>query len=425
MSALPSAYASARNPVSAMNLLSAQPEPANPAARNERTEAQASFRTDTRANSFSQTLQSRMPEPPRNEAPRPQDRQGAERSPTAEGRNSPSPERASAPDGARTAEADQPADAPPSTQTQEGSTGTGQNPSDAQGQAQTEAQPQQPAAAGSPEASAAASVAGLPAAIAALLSGQQDSAAVEDGTESLLTNPNGGKKSIHNSALLTSLGQEIADGYANPGLQAKAIAVAANAVSAGIAAGRGAEAATGLVKEGAEGGASLQGTGLHLHGSPQLLRQAQGAQPTPQLPVQTPAGQQAWAEDVGNQVRWMLGRAESKAELVLTPPSLGKLEVSISLNGDQTTAQFIASSQAARDALERAMPHLREILQQAGIMLGDANVSTSGQQGRDGGTSRQDGGNGQDDEALTGAGTQSGSGGGWVKQQQGMVDTFA
>ena len=71
------------------------------------------------------------------------------------------------------------------------------------------------------------------------------------------------------------------------------------------------------------------------------------------------------------------------------------------------------------------MPHLREILQQAGIMLGDANVSTSGQQGRDGGTSRQDGGNGQGDEALTGAGTQSGSGGGWVKQQQGMVDTFA
>lgn len=425
MSALPSAYASARNPVSAVNLLSAQPEPANPAARNARTEAQASFRTDTRANSFSQTLQSRMPEPPRNEAPRPQDRQGAERSTAAEGRNSPSPERASSPDGARAAEADQPADAPPSTQAQEGNSGSGHNPSDAQGQAQTAAQPQQPAAAGSPEASAAASVAGLPAAIAALLSGQQDSAAVEDGTESLLTNPNGGKKSIHNSALLTSLGQEIADGNANPGLQAKAIAVAANAVSAGIAAGRGAEAATGLVKEGAEGGASLQGTGLHLHGSPQLLRQAQGAQPTPQLPVQTPAGQQAWAEDVSNQVRWMLGRAESKAELVLTPPSLGKLEVSISLNGDQTTAQFIASSQAARDALERAMPHLREILQQAGIMLGDANVSTSGQQGRDGGTSRQDGGNGQGDEALNGAGTQSGSGGGWVKQQQGMVDTFA
>ncbi|MFV8823504.1 flagellar hook-length control protein FliK [Thauera sp. WH-2] len=425
MSALPSAYASARNPVSAVNLLSAQPEPANPAARNARTEAQASFRTDTRANSFSQTLQSRMPEPPRNEAPRPQDRQGAERSTAAEGRNSPSPERASSPDGARAAEADQPADAPPSTQAQDGNSGSGQNPSDAQGQAQTAAQPQQPATAGSPEASAAASVAGLPAAIAALLSGQQDSAAVEDGTESLLTNPNGGKKSIHNSALLTSLGQEIADGNANPGLQAKAIAVAANAVSAGIAAGRGAEAATGLVKEGAEGGASLQGTGLHLHGSPQLLRQAQGAQPTPQLPVQTPAGQQAWAEDVSNQVRWMLGRAESKAELVLTPPSLGKLEVSISLNGDQTTAQFIASSQAARDALERAMPHLREILQQAGIMLGDANVSTSGQQGRDGGTSRQDGGNGQGDEALNGAGTQSGSGGGWVKQQQGMVDTFA
>jgi flagellar hook-length control protein FliK len=122
---------------------------------------------------------------------------------------------------------------------------------------------------------------------------------------------------------------------------------------------------------------------MHTHGAMHLLRHAPATQPaTPQLPVHTPAGQQGWAEDVGNQVRWMLGRAESKAELVLTPPNMGKLEVSINLAGDQTTAQFIASSQAARDALERAMPQLREALQQAGIMLGDANVSTSSQGAR-------------------------------------------
>jgi flagellar hook-length control protein FliK len=161
---------------------------------------------------------------------------------------------------------------------------------------------------------------------------------------------------------------------------------------------------------------------MQSHAPLHLLRHSPVAQPaTPQLPVTTPADEAGWAEDVGDQVRWMLGRAESKVELLLTPPNMGKLEVSISLNGDQTTAQFIASSQAARDALERAMPQLREALQQAGIMLGDANVSTSGQ-GRDREGQQRRGGSG---EGAAAEGTASGSGTVWLKQQQGMVDTFA
>lgn len=150
-------------------------------------------------------------------------------------------------------------------------------------------------------------------------------------------------------------------------------------------------------------------------------------QPTvPQLPVTTPAGQQAWAEDVGNRVMWMVGRAESKAELVLTPPSLGKLEITISLNGDQTTAQFVAASQAARDALEQAMPKLREILAQSGISLGQADVSTSGEQqaAQDEAARRSNGGHGGngfgDDAGSEAAPAQR-----WVRQAEGMVDTFA
>lgn len=156
-----------------------------------------------------------------------------------------------------------------------------------------------------------------------------------------------------------------------------------------------------------------------------LVRSAASNAPNvPQLPVHTPAGQPAWAEDVGNQVHWMLGRAENKAELVLTPPNMGKLEVSISLNGDQTTAQFIAASQAARDALEQAMPRLREILQQAGISLGDTQVSTSGEQRAQDG--QQDGSK-QRGERLPGglnevvtASTPVAA----IKRHDGMVDTF-
>ena len=96
--------------------------------------------------------------------------------------------------------------------------------------------------------------------------------------------------------------------------------------------------------------------------------------------VNTPVTQRGWAEDVGNRMLWMIGRNESKAELMLTPPSLGKVGVSIVVNGDQTSAHFVAATQAAREALEHALPRLREALQQAGIQLGQTDVSTAHEQ---------------------------------------------
>ena len=295
------------------------------------------------------------------------------------------------------------------------------------------------AAASSPTDPAA--LAGLPAAIAALLAGRAqapstaDEAGAETGTPQLAAD--GGRKSLQNSALLPKTDLSAGTGgNTGPGsdatpaflLQGREFAAAAMAARGASGAGAGGMTADGLEPAGTGSGNGNAPAGLpHTHGATPLLRQSPAAQASsPQLPVATPAGEPGWAEDVGNQVRWMLGRAESKAELVLTPPNMGKLEVSINLSGDQTTAQFIASSQAARDALERALPQLREALQQAGILLGDANVSTSGQ-GREGDGREGSGGRGDRGEAGAGGstGTGTGSTGVWLRQQQGMVDTFA
>ncbi|WP_415257915.1 flagellar hook-length control protein FliK [Thauera phenylacetica] len=284
-----------------------------------------------------------------------------------------------------------------------------------------------------------AALAGLPAAIAALLAGrvQAPSPADQAGAETstLQLAADGGRKSLQNSALLPKTDLSAGTGgNTGPGsdatpaflLQGREFAAAAMAARGASGAAAGGMTADGLEPAGTGSANGNAPAGLpHTHGATQLLRQSPAAQAaSPQLPVATPAGEPGWAEDVGNQVRWMLGRAESKAELVLTPPNMGKLEVSINLAGDQTTAQFIASSQAARDAIERALPQLREALQQAGILLGDANVSTSGQgregDGREGGGDRGDRG-----EASAGGNTGTGSAGGWLRQQQGMVDTFA
>lgn len=148
-----------------------------------------------------------------------------------------------------------------------------------------------------------------------------------------------------------------------------------------------------------------------------------------QLPVYTPAGQRGWTEDVGNRLIWMANRGETRAELVLTPPSLGKLGISLQMNGDQTTAHFVAATPAAREALEQAIPRLRELLQQAGINLGQTDVSTSGeQQARDeAGNARR--GSGQHPiGALAGDANAADlpvSSGSWVRTGTGMVDTFA
>ena len=95
-----------------------------------------------------------------------------------------------------------------------------------------------------------------------------------------------------------------------------------------------------------------------------------------QLPVYTPAGQKGWTDEMSVRLSWLAQRGEGKAELVLSPPNMGKLGVTLHMNGDQMTAQFVSASAATRDMLEQALPRLRELLQQSNIQLAQADVST-------------------------------------------------
>lgn len=163
---------------------------------------------------------------------------------------------------------------------------------------------------------------------------------------------------------------------------------------------------------------------IHAAALANLRGEATHPAPSPiPLHVATPAGSPGWPEEVGTRVSWMVGNEESHAHLTLTPPQLGKVEVSITVNGDQTTAQFVAATPAARELIEQSLPRLREILEQSGINLGQTDVGTSGQpggsgEGRRGGAS---GGNRGGDDRLA-AGTTPAQ---WVRRGEGLVDTFA
>lgn len=145
------------------------------------------------------------------------------------------------------------------------------------------------------------------------------------------------------------------------------------------------------------------------------------AAPAP-LPIHvaTPADSPTWPEEVGNRVSWMVGQHESQAELTLTPPQLGKIEVSITVSGEQTSAQFVTATPAARELIEQSLPRLREILEQSGISLGQTDVGTSGQRGDGSGNAPRSRTGGGSDSNAAPLGAPS-----WLRRGEGLVDTFA
>ncbi len=147
--------------------------------------------------------------------------------------------------------------------------------------------------------------------------------------------------------------------------------------------------------------------------------------------IENSIGTTAWNTDVGDHMVWMANQGHSRAELVLTPPQLGRIEISLSMSGDQASAVFTAASPAVREALENAMPRLREILADAGVMLGQAQVGadTSGRSangGENGDNSSQQGraaagfGGGTATAAIAAGATNP-----WLRSGRGMVDVFA
>lgn len=91
------------------------------------------------------------------------------------------------------------------------------------------------------------------------------------------------------------------------------------------------------------------------------------------LPV--PMHQGAWSEAVVDRVMLMSSQNLKTAEIQLDPAELGRLEVRINVNQEQTQVTFASPNANVRDALEAQMHRLREMLGQQGMSLLDASVS--------------------------------------------------
>jgi flagellar hook-length control protein FliK len=92
--------------------------------------------------------------------------------------------------------------------------------------------------------------------------------------------------------------------------------------------------------------------------------------------ISVPPQHPQWAQQVGDRVQWMVGHNLQRADIRLNPPDLGSLEVRIHVGNDhQTHISFSSPHAHVRDALEAAMPRLREMMHDSGLNLANADVS--------------------------------------------------
>lgn len=91
--------------------------------------------------------------------------------------------------------------------------------------------------------------------------------------------------------------------------------------------------------------------------------------------IGAPLGSNGWSNEFSQKISWMSLHKQQVAELHLNPPNLGPLEVVLKISDNQATALFTSPHGAVRDAVENALPKLREMLANNGITLGNATVS--------------------------------------------------
>ncbi|BCX88158.1 hypothetical protein MIN45_P0526 [Methylomarinovum tepidoasis] len=129
--------------------------------------------------------------------------------------------------------------------------------------------------------------------------------------------------------------------------------------------------------------------------------------PPADIVVDRPVGHPGWGDELGERLVWMADRSLQVAELRVHPRHLGPVEVRIQIQDDQTHIQFNAQHAVVREAIEAALPRLREALAAQQMTLGQVEVSADAWQGQEQSPAQQDTSRHHDrrSEALTAMGS--------------------
>ena len=84
---------------------------------------------------------------------------------------------------------------------------------------------------------------------------------------------------------------------------------------------------------------------------------------------------QQFAGDMATHVRVLKSQSGGEVKLNLHPAELGRMSISVSTEGNETRVAFVVETSQARQAVETALPRLRDMLENAGLSLSDSDVS--------------------------------------------------
>lgn len=85
-------------------------------------------------------------------------------------------------------------------------------------------------------------------------------------------------------------------------------------------------------------------------------------------------GQNAWETNLSSRLQMLVGQKVQTAEIRLDPPELGALDIKIKITNDVASVNITSPHAQVREALETAVPRLREMFEESGVALGDVNV---------------------------------------------------
>lgn len=96
---------------------------------------------------------------------------------------------------------------------------------------------------------------------------------------------------------------------------------------------------------------------------------------TPGFSLAQPVGRPEWGEALGTRVVWLARQGIQAAEVRLHPAHLGPIEIQVSIADETARVAFAAHHPHTREALEAALPQLKEMFAAQGLQLTDAAVS--------------------------------------------------
>ncbi len=108
---------------------------------------------------------------------------------------------------------------------------------------------------------------------------------------------------------------------------------------------------------------------------PQTVMTTESQSASAQATITETVGRPEWNQGMGKQILWMVNQNISRAEIRLNPANLGPLEVRVDMENDQVNVAFTSRHAEVREAVEQALPRLREMLEDKGLNLADADVS--------------------------------------------------